>query len=671
MKLPVYGAIVGAIIFMMIRSSGFLSYLASNPSTLNGNALFGFAGYFTDFLFTAVLFGGFLHWGKQILRQFKLPIEPMKTEGNLFAVALGEAATAFLVLLLGFLGFYKSPLLPAVYCAMIYGAYRERRDLEAILRRLWSWCAGKVSIPEFFCVFIIGAAVFRAIVLNTAPPTDWDSLAYHLAFPKIYLDKGSFFRLSWSMNGHFPLNSEMIYLLALNFKRELACHWINFFHGIFVLLLIAAMSRRIFREPQLRLAGLLAAAIYAAQPVFSRVIGNAATDLNVTLISLLAIDAFLILRSSGESEIEGRWGFLCGVLTGAAMSAKLTGTWLALTIFVSLLVLSLKKPPRDWKVIGLYLIGIACAGLPWYLKNWVWTGNPVWPYLSELFGTTEIGLESWKRMKMSITEGVPKSIFNFLMIPALLVLKGDLFHYASQYLTLPFLLIPLHSSVRKSLGRMEKLALGIIVTFLVIWFWIYQDWRYFMPASAVMSALVAGWLVKILIAPTGRGAKHFVIAAAICFWPIKEMTVNNELFVFFNLKSKLNPEMSAKDRYLFGSLGPVYAVTQFTNATLPKNSKVLFFRDVRGYYLDRDYVWGDPLNPCVFSYAQIKNPEELHRKLRESGFTHILFNPFIGNYKGDQIYYAAVENLMHQTLKKYAVIKAELGRVALYEIRAI
>jgi hypothetical protein len=116
------------------------------------------------------------------------------------------------------------------------------------------------------------------------------------------------------------------------------------------------------------------------------------------------------------------------------------------------------------------------------------------------------------------------------------------------------------------------------------------------------------------------------------------------------------------------TLGAPYVMMIEANRLLPQSAKVLLYRDVRGYYLDRDYAWGDPLNPGVLSYAAMKNSEELYHALKGLGFTDVIYNPTIGNYKGDQDYYRRADRMMDEVLARHAKRAFEFHGLTLYHL---
>ena len=80
----------------------------------------------------------------------------------------------------------------------------------------------------------------------------------------------------------------------------------------------------------------------------------------------------------------------------------------------------------------------------------------------------------------------------------------------------------------------------------------------------------------------------------------------------------------SRDDYLTQNLGGLYTVSQYINENLPKDAKIIMYQEVRGYYIDRDYLWGNPEHHDMIPYDTFKTPDDLLNGLRKIGVTHIL-----------------------------------------------
>jgi len=148
-------------------------------------------------------------------------------------------------------------------------------------------------------------------------------------------------------------------------------------------------------------------------------------------------------------------------------------------------------------------------------------------------------------------------------------------------------------------------------------------WRFLIPVMPGM-ALYFGWLADSVIARRGltRGLGLAMLGMTIV--PLFSADQNNALFAVIAVRTT-NSSFTARDVYLDRSVTN-YRAFQRMNRTLKRSDRIFLVGDVRGYYLDIPYVWGDPLNQRVIDYAQMRTPEELAQALYSLGVTHLAYN---------------------------------------------
>src|SRR5581483_4195624 len=73
---------------------------------------------------------------------------------------------------------------------------------------------------ELISLGLILWTIWHGAVLSLAPPTDGDSLAYHLALVQDYLREGRIYDHPGNLWATFPGNLEMQYLVALLLGKE-------------------------------------------------------------------------------------------------------------------------------------------------------------------------------------------------------------------------------------------------------------------------------------------------------------------------------------------------------------------------------------------------------------------------------------------------------------------
>lgn len=633
-----------AAVFLAARSPGLWAYLRSTPEALGPQTAAALAGHCLDALLSAVFLAGACALGVAALRA--LGAAP-KTAWKrlLLGLVVGEGLLSLALWALVAAGACGTAGCAGLLILLAAAAWRGRAEL-AVLRP-----ASPRGRLETVCASVALAALLRGAAAAGAPVTDWDTLAYHFAFPKLYLLAGSFHRLPWSTTAHYPLNAEMLYAWALALRGAQLAQWLSWWHGP---LLLAAAGAWAF-ELAGRRAAWPAAALLAATPAFSRVLGSGKNDLQAGLAILAALWAAL----EAARDRDGRGWLGAGLAVGAAAAAKLTGLWAAGAL--GLLALDETRRRRSARPALLLLAGAAALGSWWYVRNLVWTGNPVWPLLGGWLGDAR-GAAVYARLRAADTGGVARTPLNFLLSPFWLVLSPDRFLHPPRELLVT---VALAAAAVRRRAALPRPVFAFALFYFAAWFFVSQDGRFLLPLDAVLAVAAAGLLEA--VPPAGWRGGLALAALAVGLAPALSLSPNNELFGFLALSPK-HDAADARDRYLLHSLGAPYALAQAANA-LPEGAKLLLYRDVRGFHLDRPYACAEPLDAGVVEFDKLDDSEQLAAQLKAQGFTHLLFNPTLGGYHGDQEYYARADRLMDELIRRHGERLASFGPLALYALR--
>ncbi len=225
----------------------------------------------------------------------------------------------------------------------------------------------KVLTAIFFLVLALQG------LTSLVPLTGSDALHYHFAMQSLYLFEG--FRAQWSLlHGFFcGLGHQLILAgLALG-SGQLAQGWL-FFGGA-----LGALAT--LRLVQLWSGGVwpwLAALAFTLTPVTVwQTTAAGAPDIWMCAFVPLCLLAIVHAGSTSSS----RFVVLAGVLAGAIAGTKYTGIIFAAALLAGLLV---AVRPTEKRGVGKSWIFFACAagvGIWPYLRNWFWTGDPVFPFL--------------------------------------------------------------------------------------------------------------------------------------------------------------------------------------------------------------------------------------------------------------------------------------------------
>lgn len=579
--------------------------------------------------------------GRTLLRALRLPEDATYLERNLCGLALGLGLLAYGMLALGLA---RALYPPAGWCLLLaLGAAGARewgamaREIGAAARRAarltWAGRGLALLFALLAAIPLVGVWTPPVVGLGTAY-TEWDSLSYHLADPKIYLGAHRIFYLPWESHSNFAFTAEMWYTYGLMLGGVPLAKLFHFACGAGACAGVYALGARL-ASPR---TGLLAALLLGSTPLVLWEAGTAYSDLAGTFFVTLTLLAFV----RGLSGREGRWLWLAAVLMGLTLSAKATALTTLALLASALLVWRLRALAEAWpRALAATAAWCALAllvGCPWYVKSAAYTGNPVYPFYSRLFPSrnwsaalgaqydasnanfgagktlgevhspTQAALSPWN-LTMFLVPGHPPPSPNFRPFNDFQTPLAAL-----SPLLLAALFFPAFG--RGAPGGIKALA-GYALLSLLLWFATVQYARYLLPTLPAL-CLLAAWVVE--RAWQGRWRSRYALAGlGVC-------SLVFTLGVGFQLAAMQAPVAfgrQSRDDYIARGFAP-YAAMRFINQQLPPGTKVAFYGCPLGFYCDRPYLWADAQHSTLIPYDRFRSPDDLRASLRGLGVTHVL-----------------------------------------------
>lgn len=483
------------------------------------------------------------------------------------------------------------------------------------------WKREKRLLPSWRSVLWVVAFVCLALYVlipALAPPSasDWDSLAYHLSVPKLFLEHGGFYYIDWMSHSNFPMLVEMLYLPALSMDSPAGAKMVHYLYGVLLVLAVVMLVRKHFTAKGAPLAALA----IAGMPIVMWEATTAYIDLATALYTVVAV--YLLLDYLDKPELKTLiW---CGVAAGFAASTKMTGLALIPMLAVWLVVDGVRQ--RNCRTItqvvkhALLLAGLGllvCS--PWYIKSLIYTGNPVYPFFHSIFGGkdwTAVLAQNYAALQAKF--GVGHDFASFALLPVDVTFRSEMFYDTPGLYVGPILLvaIPLLLVARNWTRKLKGLA-WFFAAQMVIWFALTQQSRYLIPAFAILAVIIAAVAYFDERLRVTRAVLYAVFGATAVFGVlVMSFFVRDAAPVVFGRETA--------DKYLMRTL-PVYAAEKWINESTPHSSKVALFGDTRGFYLDRDYVWADWGHNERFTrrYASL---DEFINYLRNQGISYAIVN---------------------------------------------
>lgn len=235
------------------------------------------------------------------------------------------------------------------------------------------------SVPIPIAAVVIPLLVFIvAVGCVYSPFTLYDSLSYHLVFPARWLQdhRISIVQTPFSdpAQAYQPGNGELFFLwLMLPFHGDLVARVGQLPFLLLGGIALYAIARR--SEARSEHAAYAPLFFFLARPVVEQAVGA-----DVDLICAATFVTSLYLGIVALDTDSWRDWALWGVSLGLYLGSK----YLALVYVVLLVALPLLRGPRRRALWG--IPGIVLLGLPWYARNWLIAGSPIYPASLQLLG---------------------------------------------------------------------------------------------------------------------------------------------------------------------------------------------------------------------------------------------------------------------------------------------
>ncbi len=465
--------------------------------------------------------------------------------------------------------------------------------------------------------------LLSALFLQTLwPAVGWDANVYHLTVPRLWAEHGGFRSIPFNVYSNWPLNTELLFLVAILLRDYLLAKLVHFWFGVLTLTAVFWIVRR-YVGP---LYGFLAAALVLCNQVVLAEFRIAYVDLAFAFFFFVA---FLLLQAALEKDrLQPRELAAAGLVAGLAAGVKLTGVVAVLCLAVLLSLEWHRRKPTTGtllKALTILLLPSLVVLSAWFAKSWIFTGNPVYPFLYGAFGgpswSLELGemLREWQR-----GIGMGRGLVDYLLLPFRVILMGgrsyDRFEGQIHPLWLAWIPLSLWMARRSDLTRRCLWISGLYFAF---WSLTSQQMRFLiaiLPFLATAAALSVAELLSRLERKASRVLGESLVAIAVV------LIVAQSGGRFMLGGWKLAGEYLEEGRtVLEAAVHPVY---RFIDEGLPAEARLLMVNTNHGFFCHREY-----LADSFFEASQTrelvkdcKTKPEVVELLRSQGLTHVLID---------------------------------------------
>ena len=585
------------------------------------------------------------------------------------SILVGLALLSTVTLVVGLVGGLKIAwilcsaivgLVIGVHCVSHFAKRSESTDLEPELYES-SKVPERKTVDRLFYFAIVAMTCFLAGVLmlgSCLPPSEFDVLEYHLQAPKEFFQQGAIGFVPHNIYANMPLGIEM-HSLAIMTMIGQNDGWLGGLIGKSITaafsLVGAALLGAFLARKFGGLVGWSAAGLWLATPgiahvaMFGLIDGALATYVLASAVAAAGVLQTLGDRNSTEynhnednpsrRRLLTYWR-IAGVTSGAAAAAKYPGLILAVIPVCGLFVWaawrfrSVFQKREAILTGGFIMLELFATCGPWYAKNWVLTGNPVYPLAADVFGgrtLTPEKIAQWKRAhspdqssankaNSDGTNGmIVKQIQNWLSGASRLLITSV---FVQPAMIFGFLIVLFAAFLLRDDRRISFVVVWIVWSgwiLLIWWFATHRIDRFWLPLTGLWAGLaaigfwwlyqnVSPWLSQtIVILGIGYG----------CILNSSPIIADNRFFV--SIEALRNDEGDENQ------VPRIFPTTAWVNRHLDhRNVRILLVGEARAFEFlaPVEYSTCFDLNPGEVYLRGISKNQQL-ATLRERGITHI------------------------------------------------
>ncbi len=332
-------------------------------------------------------------------------------ERLVLSMGLGFGATYVLMILVGILWkiSLSNAILVQTILLVISLIFALRRGWRPNLNRFFHM--GKndfvpsLSLPETAILFGLGVYMFVALYQTVAyPAIEWDSLAYGVNYAKIILEKGAVPLIAGpsvglEMSASYPPGIQMLAVYFYVFAGNANDFYFRILQPILGVAVITATYKFAMTVTKNKKASFFAILTLSAMPTFWQAFVQETYLMCLTLMLLLS--SFFFFKAHQSKQVEA--GKYETIGTVFCCFSALT-SYVGIFSFGLLFLYAVKRRMPAKRFAMLMLLAFVIVS-PWYLRNLILLGNPLYPFFgigyyldSTLLKSTVMHFQNWSKV---------------------------------------------------------------------------------------------------------------------------------------------------------------------------------------------------------------------------------------------------------------------------------
>lgn len=521
---------------------------------------------------------------------------------------LGTGLIGLMVLYIGLIGLLHRWIIVAILALIAILLIKDiRYVISKVLGLLKSISTLQFSSFEKILLIFIASVWFFTLIGSLSPILGIDALSYHVRDPKLFIEAHKIIPIPYTRDSLWPFFTQMLFTLGLILKSEVLSKLFHFGFDIFSIISLYCLCRRYWP----RVNALFASCVFALIPAIFTVTTYAYTELASVFYTISIFYIFFVWLDRKDM----RWFYLSAIFCGFLMGIKITSAPVV-AIFLCLYLFNIIREKKCIRKIILSLlmfmiIFIATCGV-WYIRSWLILGNPIFPFAAYIFG---YGYPE-EQLRYHLIAGLGLSPVSYIRMLWPLTLYPVIFGGESIG---PIFLIFLPMVIfLRGPSRFIKYILLITLAMYTAWFFTFQYTRFLSTTIPFLSVLVSFVFFNIC-------SKDRIIYRISKITVVLVFIYSAALSVYHNI-GKVPVAFGFENRgdYLIKHERS-YAMAEYINENLPKDSKILMLGDPKLFYYDRYIALSIGVKMSMLYDKNINYDGSFENYLRFLDFDYILY----------------------------------------------
>jgi len=480
----------------------------------------------------------------------------------------------------------------------------------------------KLKKPEFPLWFIVLIVIygFVAVIHALLPEIFYDTLNYFLGLPQFWLYQHGISDNPQQLFSGFFYGGSLFYMggwvLAGTEGSKLL--------GLAVWALCGILAYGWTQELSIKKAGVVAAAAVLTFPLLYLNVWAVRVDGLVTFFALLFLYALTKTFKDSSNKTGHEWVVLSALFAGLAISIKPTVLVIIVAAVLVLMARAKKKVRNEWGfgLIVFVLLGLCLVG-PWLLKNWIFAGNPLFPYGFSWMGGRSVPISGYSHLLHDSRQFLPMNhgFWSYLDLFWCLTMPDS----GDDQMIGPLVLAFLPGLFIFKLKEPQKFLLWVVVVSFVLGFSLSHMLRFSMPSFILALILFSAVFLSKEAPQTLQWSWKISVWVFAVFFLGFYALISSQYYQGWNYWTGQESREAFLSRQMSNSYEPL---VNWTDQHLPVDARLLIVGDARGLYYPRSFyansVFDEPF--LAQTARREKDAVGILKRLHQEGITYVVLN---------------------------------------------